>query len=95
MIEDNDVAASPLVVVINDTLARKYFAGRDPLQKQLDLGGKDTGMIRPYTIVGVLADQVDQNVGGDVQPLILVPQEQVPTTSLFYQALLDTGSALW
>ena len=91
MIEDEDVAASPLVVVINDTLARKYFAGRDPLQKQLDLGGKDTGMIRPYTIVGVLADQVDQNVGGDVQPLILVPQEQVPTTSLFYQALLDTG----
>jgi putative ABC transport system permease protein len=91
MIEDNDVAASPLVVVINDTLARKYFAGRDPLQKQLDLGGKDTGMIRPYTIAGVLADQVDQNVGGDVQPLILVPQEQVPTTSLFYQALLDTG----
>ena len=91
MIEDSDVATSPQVVEINDTLARKYFAGRDPLQKQLNLGGKDTGMIRPYTIVGVLADQVDDSVGGAVQPLILVPQQQVPTTSLFYQALLDTG----
>jgi putative ABC transport system permease protein len=91
VIEDGDVRTSPLVVVINDTLARKYFAGRDPLQKQLDLGGKDTGMIRPFTIVGILADQVDDRVGSPAQPLILVPQEQVPTTSLFYQALLDTG----
>jgi putative ABC transport system permease protein len=90
MIDSGDVASSPYVVVINDTLARRYFAGRNPLQQQLDLGGKDTGMIKPYTIVGVLTDQVDSSVGGAVQPLILVPQQQIPTTSLFYQALLKT-----
>ncbi|WP_263356877.1 ABC transporter permease [Acidicapsa ligni] len=90
MIDDSDVATSPFVVVINDTLAKKYFAGKDPLQKQIDLGGKNTGMIRPYTVVGVLADQVDTSVGGDIQPFILVPQQQIPTTSLFYQALLET-----
>jgi ABC-type antimicrobial peptide transport system permease subunit len=38
----------------------------------------------------VLADQVDKTVGGSVQPFILVPQEQIPTTSLFYQGLLQT-----
>jgi len=91
MIEDSDVATSPYVVAINETLAKKYFAGKDPLQKQIDLGGKDTGMIRPYTIVGVLADQVDDSVGGEIQPMILVPQAQIPTTSLFYQALLETA----
>ena len=90
MIEDGDVAASPFVAVINATLARKYFAGKDPLQQQIDLGGKHTGMIKPYTIVGVLADQVDSNVGGAVQPFILISQQQIPTTSLFYQALLET-----
>jgi predicted permease len=90
MISDNDVAASPFVVVINDTLARKYFPNADPLQKQLDLGGKDTGMIRPYTVVGVMADQVDQTVGAPPLPMVLVPQQQIPTTSLFYQALLQT-----
>jgi len=90
MIDDSDIATTPFVVVINDTLARKYFAGKDPLQKQLDIGGKDTGMIKPYTIVGVLTDQADSSVGGTVQPLILVPQQQIPTTSLFYQALLET-----
>jgi predicted permease len=90
MIEDGDVATTPFVAVINETLAKKYFAGKDPLGKQLTLGGKDTGMIKPYTIVGVLADQVDRSVGGEVQPLILLPQQQIPTTSLFYPALLKT-----
>src|SRR6202158_3813692 len=47
-------------------------------------------MIKPFTIVGVLGDQVDTTVGGDVQPLILLSQQQIPTTSLFYQALLKT-----
>ena len=69
---------------------KKYFAGKNPLQKQINLGGKDTGMIKPYTIVGVLADQVDSNVGGAVRPFIMLSQHQIPTTSLFYQALLKT-----
>ncbi len=90
MISDDDVASAPFVIVINETLARKYFAGKDPIGKQIDLGGKDTGMIKPYTIVGVLADQVDKSVGGEIQPFILVPQQQVPTGSLFYGALLKT-----
>lgn len=89
-ISDDDVAASPFVVVINEALARKYFDRKDPLGQQISLGGKDTGMIKPYTIVGVLGDQVDKSVGGEVQPFILIPQQQIPTTSLFYQALLKT-----
>jgi ABC-type antimicrobial peptide transport system permease subunit len=47
-------------------------------------------MLKPYTIVGVLADQVDESVGGEVQPFIMLSQQQIPTTSLFYQALLRT-----
>jgi putative ABC transport system permease protein len=90
MITDEDVAAAPFVAVINEALAKKYFAGKDPLQKQISLGGKETGMIKPYTIVGVFADQVDSNVGGAVQPFLLLSQHQIPTTSLFYQALLKT-----
>ncbi len=90
MIADDDVASSPFVSVINETLARKYFADKDPLGQQIDLGGKETGMIKPFTIVGVLGDQIDRSVGGDIQPFILLSQQQIPTTSLFYQALLKT-----
>jgi len=90
MISDSDALTTPFVAVVNESLAKKYFAGKEPLGKQINLGGKDTGMIKPYTIVGVLADQVDSSVGGSIQPLVLLPQQQIPTTSLFYQALLKT-----
>ena len=90
MIGDGDVLSAPFAIVINEMLAKKYFPGKDPIGKQIDLGGKGTGMIKPYTIVGILGDQVDRTVGGDPQPLILLPMQQVPTTSLFYQALLTT-----
>jgi ABC-type antimicrobial peptide transport system permease subunit len=75
---------------VNEAFVKKNFVSQDPLGKQINLGGKDTGMIKPYTIVGVLANQIDTKVGAEVKPLILLPQNQIPTTSLFYQALLGT-----
>ncbi|HXN99080.1 MAG TPA: ABC transporter permease [Candidatus Acidoferrales bacterium] len=90
MISDDDTESSPFVIVINETLARKYFAGKDPLGTQLDLGGKDTGMIRPYTIVGVIGDQVDASTSQPPQPVLMIPCRQVPTSSLFYPALVKT-----
>jgi putative ABC transport system permease protein len=90
MIDDGDQLSTPFVTVVNEAFAKKYFAGRNPLGMQINLGGKGTGMIKPYAIVGVLADQVDTKVGAEVQPLLLLPQQQIPTTSLFYPALLGT-----
>lgn len=90
MIEERDSANAPYVMVINETLARRFFPSQDPLQRQIDLGGKDTGMLKPYTIVGILADQVDSAVGGAPDPMLFLPYEQIPTTSLYYQALVQT-----
>ncbi|HEU5401770.1 MAG TPA: ABC transporter permease [Terriglobales bacterium] len=90
MINDADNETAPYVIVVSESLAKQYFPNEDPLQHQIDLGGKDTGMLRPYTIVGVLADQTDDAVGEKSKPLLMVPYQQVPTTSLFYQALLKT-----
>src|SRR5579864_3864526 len=90
MVSEEDAASTPFVVAVNESLARKYFSGEDPIGKQIDLGGKDTGMEKPYTIVGVLADQVDHGAAKAVQPLIMLPYRQVHTTSLFYPALLKT-----
>jgi predicted permease len=90
MIGDDDTENSPYVIAINQALARKYFPDKDPLGMQLDLGGKDTGMIQPYTIVGILGDQVDTSSSQPAQPFLMVPYRQVPSTSLFYQALIKT-----
>jgi predicted permease len=91
MVNDGDVSSTPFVVVVNEALTKKYFAGQNPLGKDISLAGLDPRMVKPYTIVGVLADQVEGKVGGEVLPLILLPQQQIPTVSLFYQALLKAG----
>jgi putative ABC transport system permease protein len=90
MISESDTATAPYVIVINQALAKEVFGTHDPLGKQIDLGGKDTGMIKPYTIVGVLADQKDAAIGKAAAPMLLLPYQQIPTTSLFYPALLKT-----
>ena len=90
MISESDTAAAPYVIVINEALAKKAFGTKDPLGHKIDLGGKDTGMIQPYTIAGVLADQKDSAIGTAPGPLLLIPYQQIPTTSLFYPALLKT-----
>jgi putative ABC transport system permease protein len=90
MITNDDSANAPFAIVINETLARKYFTGKDPLGQQIDLGGEDTGAIKPYTIVGIIGDHVDDAVSRPPKPMLLVPYEQVPSTSLYYQLLIKT-----
>jgi ABC-type antimicrobial peptide transport system permease subunit len=90
MIGESDTATAPYVIVINQALAKKAFGTLDPLGHKIDLGGKDTGMIQPYTVAGVLADQKDSAIGKVPGPLLLLPYQQIPTTSLFYPALLKT-----
>ncbi len=47
-------------------------------------------MLKPYTIAGILADQKDASVSAPAGPMIFLPYQQIPTTSLFYPALLKT-----
>jgi predicted permease len=90
MINEADDGTAPFVIVVNEAFARRYFSNQDLLGHQISLGGKDTGMLQPYTIVGVIGDQVAQSPASPTKPLILLPYKQVPTTSLFYAALLKT-----
>ncbi|MGA2076017.1 MAG: ABC transporter permease [Terriglobia bacterium] len=89
-LSDEDAANAAYNAAINQTFARRYFAGQNPLGRQIDLGGKSTGMLRPYTIVGVIADQIDSSPAEAPKPLLMLPYQQVPVTSLYYPALLKT-----
>lgn len=51
---NEDDARHPYVTIINDTLAKKYFPGEDPIGKQIGDGGLTPESMR--TIVGVIAD---------------------------------------
>jgi len=50
-----DDAAAPKVVVINETFAKKYFAGRNPIGGHLMVGGSSHPVF-DHEIVGVAAD---------------------------------------
>jgi len=90
-ITEQDVDNAPYVAVINETLAKRYFADKDPLGQELDLGGEATGMLRPYAIVGVIGDQVDSSVSRPPEPMLMLSYRQIPPSSLYYAALLKTA----
>jgi predicted permease len=77
-----DTAASPGVVIINETMARQYWPdGGDPLKDRLTIG---RGGMREFDaepdrqIIGVVADSRDGSLNDDPGPKMWVPQAQVP-----------------
>lgn len=93
MISESDNANAPFVAVVNQAFARKFMKGTDPVGRRLDLGGAAVGLPQPYTVIGVLGDQIDERVGVPAEPMVFLPHQQVPTTSLFYSPLLGTRVA--
>ncbi len=93
-VADDDTASSAYVVTVNETFARRYFSGQDPLGQQIDFGGEnaqkraESGMLHPYTIVGVMADAIQSQIAQPVVPEIDLPYPQVPMKSFFYQILV-------
>jgi putative ABC transport system permease protein len=87
-LEESDVADAPPVTVINETMAKTYFKGEDPIGKrilirQLMLGQSARGPEIPWQVVGVVKDE---KVGGQVFsldkdiPVIYVTFYQSPGT---------------
>jgi macrolide transport system ATP-binding/permease protein len=65
MTEDED-ASKPLVIVINETLAKKYFPGEDPIGHKIGNGALDPKSIRE--IIGVVADVREGALDAEVWP---------------------------
>ncbi|MGA9770171.1 MAG: ABC transporter permease [Blastocatellia bacterium] len=68
---DSDMRASPLVVVVNETLARSYFPERDATASQLTTQGK------PREIVGVVNDIKEMGLDQPVEPTLYIPLPQI------------------
>jgi len=63
-----DTRGAPLVVVVNEAFAAKFFPGEDPIGKRVQIAPWDKGM--PQTVVGVVADikqaGIDQPAGTEI-----------------------------
>jgi ABC-type antimicrobial peptide transport system permease subunit len=64
-------------VIINQALARKYFAATDPLANQLVYAPPSTQP--PMSIVGVVEDIKESPLDSETPPTIYVPFDQDPT----------------
>ena len=71
--QPTDNGTAPHVVVLNQTFARRAFAGRDPIGEHLHIG-PDRGPW--YTVVGVVADVRQQSLAGEVAEAVYIPTEQ-------------------
>ena len=76
---DRDDGAAPGVVIINETLAKKYWPKEDPIGQQIVIGkGVGPQFEEPAReIIGIVGDIRDGGLNRDPRPLMIVPQAQV------------------
>jgi putative ABC transport system permease protein len=93
----HDTAASAAVAVINQSVARQYFPGRDPIGKRLvfpniDLVGNQLGKDVSWEVVGVVADEKIVDLR-DFWTCIYVanPQIESPVLALVLRTAIDPG----
>ena len=78
---DADTATAPLVVVINDTMARRYWPGSSPLGKRMRFNGAN----EPWReVVGVIKDVRHWGLDREVNPEVYMPHEQQPSATMSF-----------
>jgi predicted permease len=82
-ISADDRADTERVVLINETVARRSFAGQDPVGQVLQLPFGN-GQRVDYRIVGVVADQRNGGLRAEPQPELLVAFEQYPWVGMTF-----------
>jgi putative ABC transport system permease protein len=85
-----DTADSRGVVIVNETLARKYFGGEDPvgrtimsLSRQIGPLGRSLMEQREHEIVGVVRDVKNTALQTATEPALYHTQRQFPFRSMF------------
>jgi putative ABC transport system permease protein len=76
---EHDTENSPKVAIINQALARQYFAGADPLGRQISFNHLGTRM--KLEIVGIVSDIKQEELQQPTAPQIYAPFQQVPWLS--------------
>ena len=87
MISDSDTPDSQFVAVVNQAFVAQFLGDTDPVGKELELA-KIIGMTRPYLIVGVLANAVQNQVDQLPAPEVSIAYRQIPPESPFFPLLV-------
>jgi putative ABC transport system permease protein len=82
--DERDTKNAPPVTVINETMAKRYFKGENPVGKRIDVqeivyGKPNLGPEIPWEVVGVITDEKLNGLDDDRSPAMYVPYSQSPT----------------
>lgn len=96
---EDDRAGRPRSVIIDETLAQKYFHGKDPIGQQIDDNQSDKKDPPPLTIVGVVPRTRNEAAGEDNVDQYRWPQmtfaaDQVPSRSNMLLVRVKSGDPL-
>lgn len=84
-----DTESSPLVLVVNETLARRYFPGEDPVGRRITIGGSP----REAEIVGVVGAVKNRGLDRESEPEIFGNVRQMPGANNQLFLLVRTAGA--
>jgi macrolide transport system ATP-binding/permease protein len=84
-----DDASRPRVVIINKTLAKKYFPGEDPVGKKIGDTTLSPDSLRE--VVGVVEDIRDGSLDAEIWPAVYYPFSQSPDTD--FNVVLRTSQS--
>ncbi len=82
--DERDKAGAPIVIIINEAFARRYFSNQNPVGKHIRAEWVD--MTPLAEIVGVVRDVRDVYLNQAPQPVIFVPYMQSPPPGVFVVA---------
>jgi putative ABC transport system permease protein len=91
---EQDDAAAPGVVIINQAMARHYWPQGDPLKDRIQIGpGAGPAFAEgPRQVVGIVGDTHDGGPGRDPAPMMYIPLAQMPDLET---ALNSRVTPLW
>jgi putative ABC transport system permease protein len=79
LLNEQDVDNGPPVIVITDTMARRFWPGEDAVDRQIQIQGAK----RPFTVVGVVNDIRAQTLQEEPAPVMYLPYQQVSLRSMW------------
>jgi macrolide transport system ATP-binding/permease protein len=88
---DTDDLSKPLVVIINQTLANKYFPGEDPIGKRI--GDTELSPKSIREIVGIVEDVHDGALDSEIWPAVYYPFNQSTDTDFALVARTSQSEA--
>ena len=83
LLNANDIQTSPMVAVVDEAFARKYFPNENPIGQGLDIGNGSDGF---YEVVGVVGNVHYLSLAEDAQPTMYVPYKQDIFSSMWVVA---------